>query len=328
VLIYDSVLSEEQLQANERYLNYKWFGVVSSGLFDPILPTTTAVVLSNGGILDIGGVHQTIGSLSSIDSSGTQVQLGNGTLTVGHAASTSFDGVISGSGGLVKQGSGTLTLSGAMTYTGNTTVNGGTLKLGNGSSPSDLADNADLILTPGAMLGLNFAGTDVIDELWLDGNRMPVGVYSAASGFITGTGTLTVTNGPTSGNYIVWSGRGGYELSGTPADDDDSDGIPNLLEYVLGGNPEQKSSGLLPTATRQAGNLVFTFRRVSSSTTDTTQTFQYSSDMQTWSDVPITASGMVSILADTPLSGTDTVTITIPEGVRLRLFGRLHVRMP
>lgn len=51
-------------------------------------------------------------------------------LTVGNNnSSTTFSGIILGSGSLTKAGSGVLTLSGANTYTGNTTVSGGTLAL-------------------------------------------------------------------------------------------------------------------------------------------------------------------------------------------------------
>ena len=35
--------------------------------------------------------------------------------------------------------------------------------------------------------------------------------------------------------------------------------------------------------------------------------------------------GMVAIQPDTPQAGTDTVTITVPEGSEPRIFGRLQV---
>lgn len=301
------------------------------------------LVLNGGSLTAVGGASNdwghftlnsnvTIGGGAASEIAATVALNGNPTFDVAGGSSLNVSGAFINryqtDSGFTKTGSGTMTLSSVNSYTGNTTVNGGTLRLGNGSSSSNLADNADLIVATGAMLELDFSGTDVIDELWLDGNRMPVGVYSSASGFITGIGTLTVTNGPSSGNYAIWAGRGGYNLTGSPSDDQESDGIANLLEYVLGGNPQQPTSERLPTASTQAGNLVFSFQRLSSSAADTTQTFQYSTDMETWSNVPISAGGMVSILANTPQPGTDTVTITLPEVGQMRLFGRLRVSMP
>jgi len=55
--------------------------------------------------------------------------LGAGSLTTGaNNTSTTFSGAISGAGALVKTGSGILTLSGSNTYTGTTSVNGGSLR--------------------------------------------------------------------------------------------------------------------------------------------------------------------------------------------------------
>src|SRR5207244_285824 len=81
---------------------------------------------------DISGssINQTIKDLSGV--AGSTVTLGGNRLTVGTTNSTTFAGVLAdggASGGtgasLVKQGSGTLTLTGANTYSGGTTVNGG-----------------------------------------------------------------------------------------------------------------------------------------------------------------------------------------------------------
>jgi hypothetical protein len=204
----------------------------------------------------------------------------------------------------------------------------GTLRLGNGTTSGNLADDADVIIAPGAMLDLYYTGTDQIRSLWVDGSQLPPGIYLSTSAFLTGTGTLTVTTGPAMADYAGWSGRGGYNLSGNPSGDDDNDSIANLLEYVLGGNPRAASSGILPTATASSGNLVFTFRRIRSTTAETTQVFQYGTDLSGWTDVPIVAGGMVAIQPDTPQVGTDTVTITVPEGTQPRIFGRLKVTGP
>ena len=90
------------------------------------------------------GPGTTIGSLAGsgtvnlTDISNTQ----NKSLTIGgNNQSTTFSGLITGGGSIVKQGSGTLTLSGTSTYSGGTTINGGALSissdanLGNSSGP-------------------------------------------------------------------------------------------------------------------------------------------------------------------------------------------------
>lgn len=178
------------------------------------------------------------------------------------------------------------------------------------------------------MLHLDYSGTDVIGGLWVDGLQMPPGVYSSSSGFITGSGTLTVATGLPSADYAAWSRRGIHNLAGGPSAADDDDTIPNLLEYVLGGNPRSASSGILPTATASSGNHVFNFRRIHSTSADTTQVFQYGTDLSGWTDVPVITGGLVAIQPDTPQAATDTVTITVPEGTESRIFGRLKVSAP
>ncbi|MEI8039274.1 MAG: autotransporter-associated beta strand repeat-containing protein, partial [Verrucomicrobiota bacterium] len=68
-------------------------------------------------------------TVASLISSGpSSITLGAATLTVGDATSTTFAGVISGTGGsLVKVGAGTQTLSGANTFTGGVTIKAGAL---------------------------------------------------------------------------------------------------------------------------------------------------------------------------------------------------------
>ncbi len=49
--------------------------------------------------------------------------------------------MISGSGGLVQLGSGTVILTGTNTYAGGTTINSGTLQVGNGSTTGGISGN-------------------------------------------------------------------------------------------------------------------------------------------------------------------------------------------
>ena len=127
--------------------------------------------------------------------------VGDSALTVGMNNGTStFDGLIQdaggGAGSLKKVGTGTLTLTGANTYTGDTLIDAGTLSIQN----TYLGDSADVFLLSGATFNLNFVGTDVIDELFIDGLSKHAGTHGAiGSGadfqwsLFTGTGLLQVS---------------------------------------------------------------------------------------------------------------------------------------
>ena len=87
--------------------------------------SNSAVTLANvaGATLNLNGFNNSIGSLAGGGGAGGNVTLGAATLTTGgNNTSTSYAGVISGTGALTKTGTGTQTLTGANTYTGATTV--------------------------------------------------------------------------------------------------------------------------------------------------------------------------------------------------------------
>lgn len=94
------------------------------------------------------------------------------------------------SGGLTKSGAGTLTLSGANTYTGNTTINAGTLDL----AQAYLNPNSTVTVAGGAVLQLDFAVTNTVAGLVLNGVSQAPGVYNSttSSPYITGSGSVMV----------------------------------------------------------------------------------------------------------------------------------------
>ncbi len=133
ILIFNSALSDTQRQSVDVYLQKKW-GIIA-GALPSSLPATTAVTISNGGILDINGLTQTVASLTSTDNLNSGLVLGAGKLTVGDANNTTFDGIISGTGGnLTKVGAGTLTLTKANTHSGTTTISAGAIQINNNNS--------------------------------------------------------------------------------------------------------------------------------------------------------------------------------------------------
>ena len=114
-------------------------GTIRAGATDVF--GTGSIQVNGGATLDLNSLNQTVGSLAGTGN----VTLGSATLNAGNDnTSTSFNGVISGTGGLVKSGNGTLTVRGANTYTGGTTVSGGTLVGATTSIQGNVTDNAQL----------------------------------------------------------------------------------------------------------------------------------------------------------------------------------------
>ena len=150
-----------------------------------------------------GGTTVSGGTLQ-IGNGGTGEYLASPSITMSNNATVEFNhadtfpggygGTISGSGQFVKAGSGSLTLNGAGSYTGATTISGGTLALGGVNGPGyNLPTATALRIAPGAMLDLG-------------GNAQPVGSLSGSAGAIiannlvyTTTYTATLTVSPTSG---------------------------------------------------------------------------------------------------------------------------------
>jgi autotransporter-associated beta strand protein len=92
------------------------------------------VIINSSGALFVGS--DTIGSVSG---SGNLEILNTGSMfTGGNNASTILSGVLSGGGTLTKRGTGTFTLTANNTYTGDTTVQAGTLVVNGSQSGSDI----------------------------------------------------------------------------------------------------------------------------------------------------------------------------------------------
>ncbi len=102
------------------------------------LPTTTSIVVTTGGTLNLGFYSQsTTGDVTIAGGSiltGTILKTGPNPY---YAQAGTVSAVLGGSGGLTKSTTGTLTISASANYTGNTAINGGTLKLsGSGRLPT------------------------------------------------------------------------------------------------------------------------------------------------------------------------------------------------
>ena len=291
----------------------------------------------SGGTLDLATFTDTVGAVTLASGS---ISGSGGVLTGTSYAvqSGSVSAILGGSGALTKSTAGTVTLSGVNTYTGNTIITGGTLAISN----AFLADAADVSVAVGASMELSFTGTDTIDELTINGIAKSPGTYGGTGSgathidavhFLPGTGTLTVTTGPSASPYAAWATAQGLNNPGVndgATQDPDKDGISNALEFVLGGNPLTSNTSILPVKTLTATDFIFTFNRADESEAEITAKFQYGSTLTGWTDVAIGATTALSgpqVTVTENGASPDTVTVTIPRtsAVGGKLFGRLNV---
>jgi len=86
---------------------------------------------------------------------------------------------------------------------------------------------------------------------------------------------------PEPSEYDAWI-HSFIQQTGLQDEDPDGDGITNLMEYVLNGNPLVPDSEILPCIEDHEGQLVFRFNRRTESTSDTHQFVQLSTDLENW----------------------------------------------
>ena len=187
-----------------------------------------------------GALRITVAQVSDTNVNNAIVLQSDSVISVPTATITgTLTNTVSGAGGLTKHGAGKLVLShAANSYAGDTKLltGGGTLSITN----PFLADGADVYLTAGSIFDLNFAGTDAIRSLFIDGVAQPIGMYGSSdpSGLITGSGVLNVTAIPSlddadfdgdndvDGNdFLIWQ-QGFGSAGGQPQGN--ADGLGNI----------------------------------------------------------------------------------------------------
>ena len=116
--------------------------------------------------------------------------------------------------------------------------------------------------------------------------------------------------------YDIWAADPAQGLTAGvndgPNDDPDKDGIVNLMEFALGGNPMSAASSILPTLAKPATTWVFAYdRSVASRPPATTQVVEYGDDLSGWTELAI-PSGSAANVTITPQGQTDLVEVTLP----------------
>ena len=308
---------------------------------------TVAATLQAGDSSYLGGLIKTgagkiVLSAVNVYSSPTLVNEGTLELTGSLVAAS---GVTAPSNITVASGA---TLAGSGTATGTLAVAGsvapgttgvGALGVGattlSGTYACDLAGaTADSLAITG---NLNLTGaTLTVTEV--TPATAPSYVIATYTGSLTGTfatvpaGYLvdTATTGQiklvkSGGGYSDWadSWTGPALSDKTPGGDPDGDGISNVMEYVIGGDPRVSSTSYLPGEAIDGTDLVLSYERSDASEADTTQTGQWSTNLTDWNDI-------APVLANENAAAPDSMEIRIPltNAVGGKLFGRLNVTKP
>jgi autotransporter-associated beta strand protein len=323
-------------------------GATAVADFDPVTGVVSGITVTSP-----GSGYNTLPTVTLIGGGGTTPAL-VGTVTVAPAVTN---------GSLNKVGTGTLTLAGANTYTGNTVISAGGLTL---------ADNAQLKFLIGAN-GVNnsvggsgnatFDGDFVIDTTGANltnGNTWTlVNVGSLATetfnptfnvlGFTETANVWTRVDGPntwtfteatgvlslsTGGLYSSWASTNGLTgLNNGAVMDPDFDGIKNVLEFVLGGNPLASSTQVLPSLVVNPTHYLYTFTRNDDSESEVTLSFEWGTTLAAWPNVvPVAAASSpadvngVTVTVTENAAAPDTIVVSVPRtnAVAGKLFGRVQ----
>ena len=326
--------------------------------------TMTSVNVAAGATLDH---YYASFSIDALTGAGNITDSGNNnqTLTLGASGGTSlFGGVMNNNLKLVKAGGGTATLTGANTYTGNTTVSDGTLELAatghlkfvpttNGAS-NKLTGTGTVNLKGIFDIDLSGAATATGNSWTLVDVGSLTANYDSTSFSVTGftdpeddgtwtktvdanttwtftesTGilTYTVTTPAGFGSWISDLAFGLAPADQDPTDDPDNDGLNNLLEYALGGTPNVNDAATIaPTGGPDGlGNYVFHYKRLDLSKTDTQQTVEWSDNLEDWTPIPIPLATAAPVTVTENGTAPDDITVTIATGGALKIFARLKV---
>ena len=185
-------------------------GVLVGGALNS-LNSLSAFVIANAASLDISSADQTIGSLAG--AGGATVNLGTHILTTGgNNMSTTYAGLITGSGGLTKVGLGTLTLSGTSIYSGATNINAGVLA---GGAPNSLSRFSAFAIANAAVLDISAADQTIGSLAGVAGVTVNLGAHTLTTG---GDNTSTLFAGTISGSgggALVKIGSGIFTIAGT-----------------------------------------------------------------------------------------------------------------
>ena len=315
---------------------------------------------ADSGTVSLNNLNAILGALTGSRS----LALGSGTVAIGNNhLSTTYSGVLNGTGSLVKTGNGTLTLAGSNIYTGATSVDAGTLALGAsnvlpatavsiGNATLDAAAFTDTLgtlnITSTAKIhlgnGAAIAFADSSALSWGGGLLTLSGTFVSGSSLRFGTTSSGLTSSQLA--LITAAGFSGFALNASgfltatlpgsyaawqvanntaqPMNlDHDNDGVSNGIEYFLGGTTRTTGFTALPGVTHTGASLSITWTKAAS------YTGAYPTDfvVETTSTLigPWTPAALGTGADKVAITGT-SVKYTFPAGTQK--FARLKVIGP
>jgi hypothetical protein len=256
--------------------------------------TDGTLTVNNGGTLRVTG---TAVGVTTVNSGGTL----SGTGTLSHAVTVADGGKLAANLSTAPSSHTKLNLSSTLTFSG-----ASTLVLTATGTPA-VAGNVYTVLT--ASGGITGSVPAV---------QAPTGWTATAA--IVGNDlrvTIVATTALESWRYTYWSTIANSGNAANTADPD-GDGLANLLEYALGGDPTVSNVSILPTvATTTSGSSTYLTLTFTPQRSDVTYTVEASNNLSTWPDTTV----LTGLAVGTPTTHTDTVAL----GAGTKRFLRLKV---
>ncbi len=212
----------------------------------------TAPVSTVAGKLTLGGTLETTATMTL--NSNRLIELNQGAVIKVNTGTTTYHGVMSGVFGnnLTKSGPGTLLLGGNNTYTGVTSILGGTLQMGTANA-----------LAPTSGVKVNSADGKTVGLLDLNGNNQTLGSLEMVANdklpgninAVSGAGTLTLRGSISLINNTTASSAGGQTtIAGTRLDLGGATRTFNIASQ--GYNPEKTEADLTVSSIIQGGGVI------------------------------------------------------------------------
>lgn len=150
--------------------------------------------------------------------------------------------------------------------------------------------------------------------------------------------TITVNGNYTPHQLWRFAHFGVHSNTGSAADgaDPDGDGLPNLMEWNLGADPSLRQPSLVPSLNASSSHAVFTFTRSDAGEASSPLVACWSSDLQTWHDLPLPAvssgpdANGIAIAVQENGTSPDAISVSIPRSIASggQLFFRLKSMAP